>query len=31
MAHILVSDDDASVLKLMALILTKAGHKVSTC
>ena len=27
----MVSDDDASILKLMAAILTKAGHKVSTC
>ena len=27
----MVSDDDASVLKLMATILAKAGHKVSTC
>lgn len=31
MAQIMVSDDDASVLKLMATILTKAGHKVVTC
>jgi CheY-like chemotaxis protein len=27
----MVSDDDASVLTLMATILTKAGHKVTTC
>ena len=31
MAHILVSDDDAGVLKLMATILSRAGHKVTTC
>ena len=31
MAHIMVSDDDASVLKLMAAVLTKAGHQVVTC
>jgi CheY-like chemotaxis protein len=31
MAEILVVDDDASVLKLMVAILTKAGHNVTTC
>ena len=29
MAHILIADDDPSVLKLMATILTKAGHTVT--
>ena len=31
MAQIMVSDDDPSILKLMAAILSKAGHKVTTC
>ena len=31
MAQVMVSDDDASVLALMATILTKVGHKVTTC
>ncbi len=31
MAQIMVSDDDAGILALMATILTKAGHKVTTC
>lgn len=31
MAHILISDDDAGILKLMATILSKAGHEVVTC
>lgn len=31
MAQIMVSDDDASILKLMSTILCKAGHKVTTC
>jgi len=31
MAQIMVSDDDTSVLKLIATILAKAGHKVTTC
>jgi len=31
MAHILICDDDAAVLKMMAMVLSKAGHKVSTC
>jgi CheY-like chemotaxis protein len=31
MAEILVVDDDASVLKLIAAVLTNAGHHVTTC
>ncbi|MBI5242415.1 MAG: response regulator [Elusimicrobia bacterium] len=31
MAEVLVVDDDADVRKMMAAILDKAGHKVSTC
>jgi CheY-like chemotaxis protein len=31
MARILICDDDATILQLMAAILTKAGHKVATC
>jgi DNA-binding response OmpR family regulator len=31
MAHILIADDDESVLKLLATILAKAGHAVTAC
>lgn len=31
MAHILILDDDADALKLMAKILTTAGHTVTAC
>lgn len=31
MARILISEDDENVLKVTAKILSKAGHKVSTC
>jgi len=31
MAEVLIVDDDADVLMMMAAILNKAGHKVATC
>jgi CheY-like chemotaxis protein len=31
MAHILIADDDAAVLKLLATILAKEGHTVTAC
>lgn len=31
MAHILIADDDSAIVDLMNVILTKAGHRVTSC